>query len=258
MRFHSTFQSVLSSAALTALLLPLAGCGVTDTGVWKEGRRMYYTHVNTPAEIDLSEPNTLDAADQRLVSRMMLVDTQLSSLERMLDSLPSQPNGEMLADMLRRFPWLTNVTLLDSSGSVLGSVPSLPVKQLDYTTLLEPAPKTSPRVVRASVQDTPLGPEVLMARPLFDGTTMIGLVVATFDIRSLLPYVDNASSMIVRSPDVLVWSGDLHYNETPLASVNWAEAVLKNSYGTQGSKPQSFSWLVRYVGAIPLIFAAAE
>lgn len=258
MRFNSIFKSALTGAAFSVLLLPLAGCGVSDTGVWKEGRRMYYTHVNTPAQIDLSEPGTLDKADQRLVSRMMLVDAQLTSLERLLDSLPAQPNEEMLADMLRRFPWLTSILLVDPAGTVLGGVPALPVKQLDYTPLLEPAPKTSPRAIRASVQDSPLGPEIMMARPLFDGTTMTGLVVATFDIRSLLPYVDNASAIIVRSPDVLLWSGDLHYNETPLASVNWAEAVRKHSYGSEGSKGQRFSWLVRYVGAIPFIFAAVE
>ena len=68
--------------------------------------------------------------------------------------------------LLRRFPWLSGVTVLDGDANVFASVPSIPLKQLDYTPLLTVPPKSSPRALRACAQDTPMGPEIILARPI--------------------------------------------------------------------------------------------
>lgn len=62
-----------------------------------------------------------------------------------------------------------------------------------------------------------MGPEVLVARPFLVGSELQALLVAAFDFRSLLPYVSTPGDLVVRTPEVLVWSGDLFYEDTPLA-----------------------------------------
>lgn len=256
MRIRSFFRFALSAAGLSVLLFSLAGCGLTDTQAWKSSRRFYYSHVNTPAKLDLRESVRLSEADSRLATRLMAVDARLTALERALDALPAPPDAREADSLLRRFPWLSGLTMVDAWGNVLASVPSAPLKQLDYAPLLDPAPGTSARAVRASVQDTLLGPEVLVARPFLNGSELSSLLVATFDFRSLLPYVESPGDLLVRSPEVLLWSGDLFYDETPLAGVNWEEMLRRKSYGVlAGDGTGPAVWLTRYVGAVPLVFA---
>lgn len=256
MRFVST--AALAAVASFGLILPLSGCGLTDTQAWKSSRRFYYSHVNTPAKLDLSDPASLSEADSRLAVRLMAVDEQLTSLERALEALGSVPDQAGVNDLMRRFPWLSGLTLTDATGGVLAAEPAASLKQLDFSPLLEAAPEASPRALRASVQDTPLGPEVLLARPFLAGSELQALLVASFDFRSLLPYVATPGDLVVRTPDVLVWSGDLYYDDTPLAGTDWTVLLAKRSHGVLGSasgKSASFVWLARYLGGQPLVFA---
>lgn len=258
MRIRFVSTAALAAVAAFALILPLGGCGLTDTQAWKSSRRFYYSHVNTPARLDLSDPAGLSEADSRLASRLMAVDEQLTSLERALEALGSAPDQAAVNELLRRFPWLSGLTLTDETGVVIAAEPAMSLKQLDYTPLLEPVPESSPRALRTTVQDTPLGPEVLVARPFLVGSELQALLVAAFDFRSLLPYVATPGDLVVRTPEVLIWSGDLSYEDTPLAGTDWNTLLAKRSHGTIGStsdKSGSFVWLVRYLGGQPLVFA---
>lgn len=258
MRIRSFSMAALLAVTSCAFVLPLAGCGLTDTQAWKSSRRFYYSHVNTPAKLDLSEPGDLSEADSRLAARLMAVDAQLTDLERALEALGGPPDQAGVEALMRRFPWLSGLTLVDAGGTVMASLPPVPLKQLDFASLLEPDPKTSPRALRAAVQDTPLGPEMLMGRPFLNGSDMRSMLVASFDFRSLLPYVSSPGDLIVRSPDVLVWSGDLYYDETALGGTDWPELLRKKSHGAmtgKSGKTGSMVWMVRYVGGLPLVFA---
>jgi len=255
-RIRSPFRSVLSAALLLSLVLPLTACGLADTQTWKSGRRLYYTYVNTPAKLDLDEPVLPSEADKCLSARLMEIDTQLTALERTLDALTGMPaDAEAAGSLLRRFPWLSGLVAVDPVGNIMASIPGIPLKQLDFTPLLEPGPKTAARTVRTAVQDTPLGPEIMVARPFMNGPDLEALLIATFDFRALLPYVQSPGDLVVRSPDVLLWSGDLHYDQTPLNAVDWEQTLRKSSYGELESSTGSYVWLTRYLGLVPLVFA---
>ena len=188
----------------------------------------------------------------------MAVDEQLTGLERALEALGTVPDQAAVDELLRRFPWLSGLTLTDAAGAVIAAEPAMSLKQLDYTPLLEPAPESTPRALRAAVQDTPLGPEVLVARPFLVGSELQALLVAAFDFRSLLPYVSTPGDLVVRTPEVLVWSGDLFYEDTPLAGTDWNALLAKRSHGIvepASGESVSFVWLVRYLGGRPLVFA---
>lgn len=102
---------------------------------------------------------------------------------------------------------------------------------MDFIPLLYEDKKQSTRALRADVQNTPLGPEVLLAAPLYDGTDFLGVVAAYFDMRTLLQYSQSPEDMVILSPQALLWPGKYDFAATPLASVNWDEVVTKSSSG---------------------------
>ncbi len=244
-------MSILVMAVVSVL-----GCQPVHNA-YKSTKGFYHTYVNKPASLDTGDRTVLEDPEQRLVQRVMTIDEELSKLEKALDALSAPPDMQTANELLRRFPWLSGLALVAPDGTLGASIPPTPLKQVDYTPLLEAAPKALPRDLRASVQDTPLGPEILLARPFLQAETLQVLLVASFDFRALLPFAASPADMIVRSPDVLIWSGDLDYASTPLASVDWPEYLRSETDGTLSKDGQTMLWVTRYIGQTPLVFAAS-
>lgn len=100
-----------------------------------------------------------------------------------------------------------------------------------------------------------MGPEVFLATPLYDGSTFLGVVIAHFDMRALLPFSTKPEELVILAPDVVLWPGKFDVSATPLANVKWADVVKNTSSGTLSNATGSFHWVVRSVGNQPLIFA---
>ena len=80
--------------------------------------------------------------------------------------------------------------------------------------------------------------------------------MATFDFRALLPFASSPGDFIVRSADVLIWSGDMDYSSTPLASIDWTEYLKEHSDGLLSNDNGTMMWISRYIGGKPIVFAA--
>jgi hypothetical protein len=246
---------VPAAAVALFLVLPLSGCGIKDTHPFKTTRQFYYTHINRPAKLDLDSLPRLSGGDSRLSVRLMDIDAQLASLERTLEALSAPLDQSVVDNLLRLFPWLSNLILIDPRGGVLASIPPSPVKRLDFGPLVEPSSLGTLRDLRVSVQETAMGPEILVARPFLQKSEVQALLVATFDFRALLPYVETPGDLIVFAPDVLFWSGDLYYSENIPAGIDWRELLSKQSYGAVQGGAGRTVWLVRYLGDVALVFA---
>ncbi len=240
---------------LAALSLTAGGCAQMNS-VYKDSKAFYHTHINRPSTLDVEERTVLEPPQRSLVQRVMPIDEELTRLEKALDAMATPPDATAAADFLRRFPWLSGLAMVAPDGTLGASIPSTPLKQLDYAPLLELAPKALPRDLRSSIQNTPLGPEILIARPFLQEDQLQLLLVATFDFRALLPFAASPEDMVVRSPDVLIWSGDLDYNTTPLAEINWPEYLKEHTDGTLSNANSSMLWVTRYIGGKPVVFAA--
>ena len=241
---------------LLCLCLPaLSGC-MQVKSAYKETKTFYHTHINRPSTLDTEERTVLEKSQRDLVQSVMPIDEELTKLEKALDAMATPPDAEAAASFLRRFPWLSGLSMVAPDGTLGASIPGTPLKQLDYTPLLELAPKALPRDLRASIQDTPLGPEILVARPFLQEDQLQVLLVATFDFRVLLPFAASPGDFIVRSGDVLIWSGDMDYASTPLASINWTEYLKEHSDGILSNENGSMMWISRYIGGKPIVFAA--
>ena len=249
-RIYPLFACLLSLSSLT-----LSGCAQMK-GAYKETKTFYHTHINRPSKLDVTERTELERPQRDLVQSIMPIDEELTKLEKALDALATPPDAETAAGLLRRFPWLSGLSMVAPDGTLGASIPSTPLKQLDYAPLLELAPKALPRDLRSSVQDTPLGPEILIARPFLQEDQLQLLLVATFDFRALLPFASSPGDFIVRSADVLIWSGDMDYSSTPLASIDWAEYLKEHSDGLLSNDNGTMMWISRYIGGKPIVFAA--
>ena len=235
-------------------LLSALGCQPVHKA-YRNTKEFYHSYINRPATLDTEDRTVLESPEQRLVHRVMTIDEELSKLEKALDALATPPDAQTASDLMRRFPWLSGLALVAPDGTLGVSIPPVPLKQVDYSPLLEIAPKTLPRDLRASIQETPLGPEILLARPFLQEDTLQVLLVASFDFRALLPFASSPSDMIVRSPDILIWSGDIDYASTPLASIDWPEYLRNHTDGSISKNEQTMLWVTRYIGQIPLVFA---
>ncbi len=242
--------AAFAAAASFTLVTLLAGCGVTDTQAYKSSRRFYYSYVNTPAKLDLSDPSTLSEADSRLVTRIAGLDQQLTNLERAMDGMSQPPDSATAQSFAQRFPWLSGMVLIDPQGAPLAGTQMM--KQLDFQPLLEVAPDAKVRDLRAHIQDNPLGPEVMLARPFLTGENLKFLFVVTFDFRALLRYAQTREDLLVRTADLVLWGGE---NISTLDSVPWAEVLHKRSYGRERDGNRVDTWIARYLCDIPIVFA---
>ena len=240
---------------LVALVLALPGCAQIE-GYYKDTKKFYYSHINRPSTLDVTDRTVLENAESGLVQRMVTLDSEIIKLEKALDAFATPPDAAGASALLRRFPWLSGLAMIAPDGTLGASIPPAPLKQLDYSPLLEPAPKALPRDLRAFVQDTPLGPEIVLARPFLQEDQLQVILAASFDFRALLPYVSSPGDLVVRSADTLLWCGDIDYDASPMAKVDWAAMLKEESYGELSNENGSMIWVTRYLGGQPLVFAA--
>ncbi|MCQ2444157.1 MAG: hypothetical protein MJ061_01495 [Mailhella sp.] len=234
----------------------MSGClGFNET--YKSGKRFYNTHINRPSTFSTDDAVVLESGKRGLVQRVMNIDMELTKLEKALDALAMPPDGNDAAEFLRRFPWLSGLAMVSPDGELGASIPAAPLKNLDYAPLLQLAPKALPRDLRCSIQDTPLGPEIIIARPFLQENNLVVILAATFDFRALLPFAGTPDDLVVRSADVLLWSGNRDYASTPLAAIDWSRELKSNSDGIASGKDMApMIWITRYIGGVPVIFAS--
>ncbi|MDR2055997.1 MAG: hypothetical protein LBQ10_09060 [Desulfovibrio sp.] len=238
----------------------LTGCNSYQPtkDVWKGTKNFWNVYVSPAAEIDYEEKGALSPSALELTNSMMGVDRQLSRLERVMINADRPPTKTWVSDFMSNFPWLNGFAGVKYDGTILGQVPSPPLKQLDFIPLLYEDKKQSNRALRADVQNTPLGPETMLAVPLYDNADFLGVVVAHFDMRTLAQFTGNPANIVILSPQALLWPGKYDYAATPLAGVNWEEVVSKSSSGVCKNAAGSFYYIVRYFANLPLVFAVPE
>lgn len=258
MRENTALKSYVRYFFLLAFAASLVtGCSSYQPtkNVLKSTKSFWYTYVSPPATVDFEEKGNLSPQALSLTNSMMGIDVELTRLERTMLNADKPPTREWLASFLTSFPWVNGFAGVKYDGTILGQEPANPIKPLDFIPLLYEDKKQSTRALRADVQNTPFGPEILLASPLYDGVEFLGVVVTNFDIRSLMQYSHTPQDVVILSPQALLWPGKYDFASTPLAGVNWDEVVTKSTAGTCSNVNGTFYYNVRFLGNVPLIFA---
>jgi hypothetical protein len=252
---------LLSRCFLPLIMLVLAvGCGSYQPtkNAWKSTKGFWNAYVSPPAEVNYEEKGDLSPQTLALTNSMIGVDIELERLERTMLNADKPPTRAWVTDFFTKFPWINGFAGVRYDGTILGQEPASPMKQLDFIPLLYEDKKQNSRALRGDTQNTPLGPEILLATPLYDSVDFLGIVLAHFDIRTLMLYSGSPENIVVLSPQALLWAGKYDFAATPLAGVNWEEVVSKSSSGVCKNATGSFYYIVRYLGNLPLVFAVPE
>ena len=195
----------------------VAGCSSYQPtkNVWKGTKDVWYTYVSPPASVDYGEKGDLSPRALALTNCMMGLDVELGRFERTMINADKPPTRQWMDSLFAAHPWLDGFAGVKYDGTLLGQEPANPLKQLDFIPLLYEDKKQGSRALRAGVQQTPMGPEVMLAAPLYDGVDFLGIVVAYFDMRNLVQYSGNPQDMVILSPQALLWPGKYDYAATP-------------------------------------------
>jgi hypothetical protein len=183
------------------------------------------------------------------------MDDQLQHFVRVMENGDRNPDQNWVLALMRRFPWLSGVALVDANGTPLARYPEYFIKEFDVSPLLETDPKQNFSALRAYVQPSPLGPEIYLAHPVFSNGELRGLVVAYFDPRALAGLSVEADQFMLASPAGVVWAGQFDAQATPVGQADWEEILTRRSRGLIGPSEDRFFWTTRYIGNLPLIYA---
>lgn len=262
-RTSQLFQRAAKMARIFSIFLILGalfGCSAYQPtkNVWKGTKQLWATYVSPPAYVDYDDKGELSPQAEKLARAMLGVDNQLSRLERVMHNADRPPTREWLERLFANFSWLSGFAGVKYDGSILGQQPETPLKELDFNYLLHEDAKQKSRALRADVQPSPLGPEVMLAAPLYDGVDFLGIVVAYFDMRGLMTYSENPQDFVVLTPTALLWPGKYDFAATPLPGVDWAKVVRESSHGTCSNSTGTFFYMVRYLANLPMIFAVPQ
>ena len=240
--------------------LSIAGCSSYQTtkDIWKGTKGLWYTYASPPASVDYSDKGDLPVAAVRLSQSMLGIDVELEKFQRVMLNADRPPTHEWISNFLSTFPWVNGLAGVKYDGTILGQEPETALKELDYIPLLYEDKKQKRNALRGDVQNTPLGPEVLLAAPLYESSDFLGIVVAHFDMRSLASYSQSPERLIILAPQALLWPGEYDFAQTPLAGQDWAKICRESTQGTCQNSLGKFLYQVRYLGNIPLVFAVAE
>ncbi len=252
-------QKNLIKLLLVFVMILGAGCSTNQEvkDVWKGTKNFWYDNVSVPASIDYDDTGDMSDYKWLLAKSMIGMDLQLTNLEKLMNNADKPPTNEWVQDLFARFPWLSGFAGVKADGEIIGQVPGASLKPISFFPLLKEDKKQNLRSLRGDVQDTPMGPEVFLATPLYDGHTFLGVVTVYFDMREVLDFSDGPNELIIVAPQAVLWSGKYNFASTPLAGIEWDKIVLKDSSGTVSNENGKFYWTLRYFGNLPLIFAVA-
>lgn len=251
---------LLSRFALLIIVLLISGCSSYQPtkNIWKNTKSLWNEYLSPPASVNYDDKGNLSTEAQTLSNAIMGIDLQLVKLERVMINADKPPTQQWLDKLFETFPWIEGFAGVKYDGTILGQQPAESLKNLDFIPLLYEDKKQNSRSLRADVQPTPLGPEVMLATPLYDGLDFLGIVVAYFDMRSLIKYSDKAQDLIILCPTALLWPGKYDFAATPLAGRDWNKIVKESSAGICSNDRGSFFYVIRYLGNLPLIFAIPQ
>jgi len=247
---------VFSLVFLVLCLFCVAGCS-TARDAWDKGTEVYDEYIDPKPEIDLERGSRLSRHEQFLANQFSRVDQHVESVLRALVPQDTYPDPAWFEEMMLRFPWLTAVMAVDTEGEILTRQPEFAMKSIDPLPLLDHEWSIFQRDVQGFAQDTPVGPELIIAGPFFRDGQWQGLLVVHFDPRSLAEHASAADNLALLASGELLWSSLDPDATSQITSIDWQNRLKSDVQGKWSTKTSSFAWISRPIGALHLIYAVS-
>lgn len=241
---------------LCALALLVSACD-TVRGAWDKTTGLYETYIDPKPQLDLQRDEGLSKKERTLAMQFSAMDRQLELLMRTLAPQDTFPTSAWFNETISRFPWLTAIMALDTRGEILTRYPDPPLKNIQVEPLLEREWSLLERGLQGFAQDTPLGPELIIAGPFFRDGTWQGLLVAHFDPRSLIGLSTSPENLALLTSKTLLWSGLDQEATRELTEAPWEDILKGRVQGRLSTSSNTFVWIARPLGSLRLVYAVA-
>ncbi len=240
---------------LLVLLLALSGCHAVTVFQESVAKSWDSTKdfIDPPPDIDTEKYQFENPNQEKLATLFTPVDGPLTSLARYVEDQDTLPGVEWL-DLLRaRFPWIDHVFVTNEDGVVMFMQPAMPVNSLDSPLIFKG--EWSGIRSLALVDYAEFGAKLYMVRPYYRDIQVQGLIGVGFDPRSLLALCPEPSELIVIQPGGGVWSRGADVDKDAVLAVPWDAILADNVQGQVKVGAKYYTWLVRYIGNQPYIYA---
>lgn len=236
-------------------VLSLAACGtivetVSDSyeGVTEIVDDQVYTKKH---EVEIMR---LENANQEKLARIMTpVDGPLGALVRYVSDKDDYPDEAWVEILFARYPWINSMFIVDQDGWMLDRYPYDPMKRIQEPLNFEAVWRKT--FIQTRVDYPELGPELYIGTPIFDDSEFKGLVVVSFDPRTLFSFCPEPEHLIIVHPGGGVWTQDEAVDKEALKSVSWDEILEDDVEGEVEAGGRDYTWIVRYVGNEPYLYA---
>lgn len=248
------FRFAATVMLAATLVLLFSGCS-SMRNAWDKTTDVYETYIDPKPEIDLEQSAGLSRKEKELARQFSAMDQELELLLRTLTPQDSFPSTSWAQDVQHRFPWLTAFLAVDTHGELLTSYPETPLKPIQTAPLLDREWSVMNRRLQGFVEETSLGPELIIAGPFFRDGVWQGLLVAHFDPRSLIRLAPDSNNLVLLTPGTLIWSALDETTVQALVNAPWENILKSNVQGRWSSGSQTFGWISRPIGDLRLIYA---
>ncbi len=206
------------------------------------------------------EPNRQDLTpvELKLANRIYPADTQLSSLMRRLEGQDAYPDQAWKQQLLQDFPWLSGIAVLDRQGDILSRQPEIAEKELEFSPLFPESLELRRGRIMLEIEDSPLGPEILLTTGIHQDYDLERLVVAHFDPSSFIAQAEESQEIILTGTDQVLWTGGRQELENKLEELDWKGMTDDRVSGRIQLDGEEYFWFARAVNQDWLIYLVQD
>lgn len=222
---------------------------------WRSVKNFHDTYINTPSKLKFDEKEYCEPYQLALSESISEVDYLLDQLMRAMDDSDRDPDEEWLKYMFRNFPWLAGIAITDGQGRSMFHVPEFSLKEFNIGPLLNEPENRRQTELRSYVMESPMGPEIYLAKPVYMQDELRALIVCHFDIRSLLAYAGKPENFVMLTGQTVLWTAVYDVSETPLSDADWPVLGKKGVDGLLRNEKGEFYWLAAYFADMQLVYS---
>ncbi len=194
-----------------------------------------------------------DANFEKLASILAVVDSPLDSLVQFVADQDHSPDETWTTLLFNKYPWVDSIFIADAQGTVTESYPSDLIKKEEISVNI----KSKNRKPFIQIEANPVGQEsrLYVGTPIYGNADFQGAVVVSFNPQVLFTLYSDPKELIISQPGGGTWTPREDFDTNAFSALPWREMLADSVCGEVQVDGVSYTWLVRYVGTTPYLYA---
>lgn len=242
--------------AVAALCLGLASGCSSIRNTWKDTKKLYKEYVDTDPSVDLTDEGISDPGLQKLARLFGPVDQRLEMFIRVYYTQDNPPEPEWCENLLRDFPWLSGVAVVNKDGTIRMQHPLIAMRPLEFGPILDNEDRYGKRGLAATASVDDMGPLIYVGAPFFENNEYAGAIVSWFEPRNIVEASPAPDELIILQPEAVLWptAGAEGGDGQGLLAAKWADILKTEVQGEIHAGGGRYIWQARYIGHMPILY----